>query len=140
MKVKERIFHIRDVDCYIAIEVMSKQKDILELMDEHIDNIKFAKSLNDDSQFGRFVSDDVFMILYKNGKSEYIDSAYDGHKVKRNGIVSIVCNGDYGAMVYGAFEINEFGAVTTAEKETIADRNIKEVKPSRHTRSIRYEI
>ena len=140
MKVKERIFHIRDVDCYIAIEVMSKQKDILELMDEHIDNIQFAKSLNDDSQFGRFVSDDVFMILYKDGKSEYIDSAYDGHKVKRTGIVSIVCNGDYGAMVYGAFEINEFGVVTTAEKETIADHNIKEVKPSRHTRSIRYEI
>ena len=118
MKIKERIFKIEDINCEAIVEVVSTQKDILDYMDEYIENMNY------DWFDG---SDDSYMILYKDGSEEYIHEDFDGHKIKRKGIVSIVNNNPCTAVVYGNFAINEYGVVTPSFEEEIAENNIKEV-------------
>ena len=119
MKIDERIFKIDDIDCEVIVEVVGRQKDILDCMDEYIDNMNY-------DWFD--ASDDCYMILYKDGSEEYIHEDYDGHKIKRKGIVSIVNNNPCTSVVYGGFAINEYGVVTTSEVEDISEYNIHEVE------------
>lgn len=118
MKVKERVFRIEDIDCTSIVEVVNKQKDIFDWLDEYTENLQY------DWFDG---SDDTFQIIYKNGTEDFIDEAYDGHKIRRNNISSMVYNNACTAVVYGGFEINEYGVVTAANNIIIADHNIKEV-------------
>lgn len=118
MKVKERVFRIEDLDCYIAIEIVNRQKDIFDYIDDYIENLSY------DWFDG---SDDSFQIVYKDGTEEYIDEAYDGHKIRRNNISSMVYNNACTAVVYGGFEINEYGVVSASDRVVIADHNITEV-------------
>lgn len=117
MKTKERIFKIQDIDCDLTVEIVNKQKDIFDSLDEYIENCQYE---------WYDTSDDSFEILYTNGTSEHICSDYDGHKIKRNGILSMVHNNPCTAIVYGNFSINEYGVVHPSEVEEISD-NIKEV-------------
>lgn len=118
MKVAERKFRIEDIDCVSIVEVVNKQKDILDVVDEFIENL----------QYDFFdPSDDSFAILYKDGTMDFIDACYDGHKVRRNNIVSMVYNNACSAVVYGGFEINEYGVVTVSEQVVIAENNITEI-------------
>ena len=119
MKVAERIFKVEDIDCEIIVEVVSKQKDIFDFLDEYIDNLSY------DWFDG---SDDSFEILYNDGTSEYISDDYDGHKIRRNNIASMVYNNACTAVVYGKFEVNEYGIVYASADEKIAEQNITEVK------------
>lgn len=118
MKKAERTFKIEDIDCEVTVEVVGKQKDIFDFVDEYTENLVY------DWFDG---SDDSFEILYKDGTTDYIDEEYDGHKIKRNNIKAMVYNNACTAVVYGNFEINEYGVVYAAETEKIADTNITEV-------------
>lgn len=119
MKKAERVFLIEDIDSTITVEIMSKQKDIIDCMDEYIENIEY-------DWFD--ASDESFSILYKDGTFDYVDEEYDGHKVKRNNIQSIIDNNPCTYAVYGDFEINEYGVVTVSDSEVIANTNIIEVE------------
>ena len=118
MKIKERIFRIEDIDAEVMVEVVNRQKDIFDCLDDYMDNF------NEDFFC---TEDDSFEILYKNGKTDYISSDWDGHKVRRNSILSMVYNNACTAVVYGNFEINEYGVVYASESEVIADENITEI-------------
>ena len=118
MKTKERIFKIEDIDCEVTVEIVNRQKDIFDLIDEFTENLRYSWFDADD---------DTFQILYKDGTEDYIESDYDGHKIKRNNISSIVYNNACTSIVYGSFEINEYGVITAAENTTIADSNITEI-------------
>ena len=119
MKVEERRFWIEDVECEIIIEVMNRQKDIFEIMDELLDYMEYDKNYT--------MEDDCFEIIYKDGTIDLIDEFYDGHKIKRNNILSM-CNINSGtAVVYGNFAINEHGVTSASVEEEIADHNIKEI-------------
>ena len=118
MKVNERVFRIEDLDCYIAIEIVNRQKDIFDYIDDYIENLSY------DWFDG---SDDSFQIVYKDGTEEYIDEEYDGHKIRRNNILSMVYNNACDSVVYGGFEINEYGVVSASDRVVIADHNITEV-------------
>lgn len=118
MKVKERVFRIEDLDCYIAIEIVNRQKDIFDYIDDYIENLSY------DWFDG---SDDSFQIVYKDGTEEYIDEEYDGHKIRRNNILSMVYNNACDSVVYGGFEINEYGVVSASDRVVIANHNITEV-------------
>lgn len=118
MKKAERTFMIQDIDCTVTVEIMSTQKDILECMDEYIENLEY--DFFDPS-------DDSFSILYKDGSFDFIDDGFDGHKIKRNNIQSIVWSNVCTYAVYGNFDMNEYGVVTVSETETIAQENIKEI-------------
>ena len=120
MKIKERTFLIKDIDCEVIVEVMSKQKDILSILEEYIENLDF------DWFDG---SDDSFDILYRDGTSAHIsETFYEGEKIKRNNIVSIIHNNPCTYTVYGPFKINEYGVVTVSDAEIIDTSNLIELK------------
>lgn len=114
LKVITREFLIKDIDCKVIIEVMTR-KNALEYIDEHIENIEYD------------MSDFAFSILYKDGSEDsVVGNDYDGHKIKRQNIESIVIDNPETSMVFGNYEINEYGVVTPSF-ETKIDENIEEV-------------
>ena len=118
MNIKNRVFKIEDIDCEITVEFTSKKKDIFDIVDEYIENLPYE-------WFDP--ADDSFAILYKDGTYDFIDQCYDGHKIRKQNVLSIVNNNPGTYFVYGPFEINEYGVVTPAAETIIADHNIKEV-------------
>ena len=112
-----RTFLIQDIDCKIIVELTTR-KNILSYLDEYLENIGYD-----------FFDpcDDNFVILYKNGSLDYINSDYDGHKIKRQHIASMVYTSAYSDMVFGNFELNEYGVVIPSFEEIIADNNIVEL-------------
>ena len=115
---KDRRFLIQDIDCEILVEVTTR-KEILSWLDEHIENFDY-------DWFDR--SNESFSILYKDGSYDTVNEDYDGHKVRRQNIASIVYDNPETSMVYGNFEINEYGVVTPAFEEKIAVTNIIELQ------------
>lgn len=113
----ERIFRILDIDCESIVEVRSR-KDLLDYMDEYLDNM---------SHDWFDPTNDSFAILYKDGTHDYIDSCYDGHKIKRQHIASMVYTNVCTSIVYGNFEMNRYGVVTPSDVEIIAEENIVEI-------------
>lgn len=98
---KEIIEHrIADLDCIIEIEVMTSTKDIFDWLNQYIENLAY-------DWFD--ATDESFEILYKDGTSDYIASDYDGHKIRKQGIKSMLYNNPCTYMVYGEYEINEYG-------------------------------
>lgn len=112
-----RYFFLKDIETTVIVEFARTQKEIFGWLDDMIENL----------QYDWFHTDDTFCILYKDGTEEYINSDYDGHKVKRNNIASIVYSNDCSYIVYGNFEINEYGIVYTAYDEKIDNSNIVEI-------------
>ena len=113
-----RNFRIKDIDCGSTVEIVNTQKEVLSWMDEYIENLGY-------DWFE--ASDDTFEILYKDGKQDYINEEYDGHRIRRNNIASIVYNNACTAIVYGGFKINEYGVVTASKDIEIAQENIEEL-------------
>lgn len=118
MKTKERTFRINDIDYTVTVEIVNRQKDIFDYIADYIDNLQY-------SWFD--ASDDSFQIIYKDGTTDFIDDGYDGHKIKRNNVLSMVYNNPCTAIVYGSFEINEFGVVIASAKTIISEQNITEI-------------
>lgn len=115
-KFTDKEYLIKDIDCTILVEFLPR-KELLGYIDEHIENI----------EYGFDMEDFAFSILYKDGSEDsVVGNDYDGHKIKRQNIESIVIDNPASSMVYGNYEINEYGVVTTAF-ETIIDSNIEEV-------------
>lgn len=116
--MKDRIFKIKDIDCETIVEV-STRKEVLAWLDDYIDNLECGLSDG---------GDQAFSILYKDGTCDFINEEYDGHKIKRINIASIVYDNPGTSMVYGCFEINEYGVVTPSFVEAINEENIIELK------------
>ena len=114
---KYRIFLIQDIDCKLTVEVNSR-KEVLSYLDEYLDNLP-------NEWFDG--SDECFHILYKDGMIDSINEEYDGHKIRRQNIASIVYDNPCTSMVYGNFEVNEYGVVHPVFEESISDINIVEI-------------
>ncbi len=84
----------------IEVEIMTTRKDVLDWLDQYIENL-------DDEQFD--ATDESFEIIYKDGTTEYIGSDYEGEKIRRNNIKSILYNNPCDYIVYGEYEMNEYG-------------------------------
>lgn len=118
MKVPEtRHFHIVDIDCDIKVEYETR-KNLLDRIDEYICNLQETEFFDP--------TDASFTVLYEDGTTDYIDLDYDGHKIRRQHIVSIVNTNPESNIVYGNFSMNEYGCVTVSEVEEISDYNIIE--------------
>ena len=116
---KKRRFKIIDIDCESIVEIVKTQKEVLSWMDEYLENLGYDWFK---------ASDDSFEILYKDGTEDFINEEYDGHKIRRNNIASIVYNNACTAIVYGGFTVNEYGVVTASEGSEIAEDNIEEAR------------
>lgn len=116
-KVREdRVFKIKDLDCVFMVETITR-KYMLEYIDDYIENL----------ENGYIDEDTCFNILYKDGTVDRIDYEYDGHKIRKINIMSITSDNSCTTMVYGNFEMNEYGVVTPSEKEIIDNTNIVEI-------------
>ena len=118
MKKSERHFMIQDINCISIVEIVSRSKDIFDWLDDYIENLRYEWFES---------SDESFSILYKDGTQDYIDENYDGHKIKRQNIQSMIYNNPCTSIVYGTFEINEYGVITTSNIEKISNVNINEI-------------
>lgn len=104
--IKEtRTFHIEDVDCDVLIEIASSKKDIFDFIEEYVENLEF-------DWFD--ATEDSFQILYKDGTEDFVDSDYDGHKIRRQNVKSMVYSNVSSYIVFGDYEVNEYGSVYVA--------------------------
>lgn len=111
MKAAKRLFNITTIEAKTIVETGTR-KDILSTMDQYIENM----------QYDFFdTTDDSFAILYKDGSTDYIDQCYDGHKIKRQNILSMVYTNPESDIIYGNFEMNECGVVIPSAEEVIAE-------------------
>lgn len=110
-------YRIIDIDCDVIIENVTR-KEALSWLDEFIENYEFDWC---------DLSDDSYEILYNDGSRDYINEDYDGHKIKRVNIASIVFNNAETAIVYGGYEINEYGVVSASFEKLIACENIEKI-------------
>ena len=94
--MKSRHFLITDIDEKMIVEETTR-KDILGYIDEHLENI----------EYGNDMSDYAFRILYKDGSTDEVSgNDYDGHKIKRINILSIVVDNPCTSITYGNYRIN----------------------------------
>lgn len=114
--MKRREFLINDINTKMTIEEISR-KDALDYIDEHLENIEYGSDMDDYA----------FRILYKDrSEDSVVGNDYDGHKIKRINIVSIVVDNPCTSMVFGNYEINQYGVVNPSI-ENFIDENIKEL-------------
>lgn len=114
--LKSKTFHIEDIDVDILVEECTR-KELLSWLDEYLNNFNYE-------WFDP--SEETFNILYNDGHYDMIDEAYDGHHIRRTGIASIVYDNPETSMVFGNYEINEYGVVTPSFNTDIHP-NITEV-------------
>lgn len=114
--LKSKTFHIQDIDSDIIVEECTR-KELLSWLDDYVDNFDYE-------WFDP--SDQAFSILYTDGSYDIVGEGYDGHHIKRTGIASIVYDNPSTSMVYGNYEINEYGVVSPAFQTEIHP-NIVEV-------------
>lgn len=115
---KVRKYHIKDIDTFIEVEETTR-KEVLSWLDEFLENLQYDWYTDDDTSYA---------ILYFDGSRDFItQSDYDGHRVKRTGIASIVYSNPEDYIVFGPYEMNAYGVVTPAFEMSIDD-NIEEVK------------
>lgn len=114
--MKSRYFLITDIDEKMIVEETTR-KDIIGYIDEHLENI----------EYGNDMSDYAFRILYKDGSTDVVSgNDYDGHKIKRINILSIVVDNPCTSITYGNYMINQYGVVNPSSEMEI-DNNIIEV-------------
>ena len=117
MKYRNRKFLIKDIDHVIEVNECSR-KEIFAWLDDFVENLMVYDIADEDS---------VFEILYRDGLEDRIDMEYDGHKIKRYNIYSMVYSNPMDYCVYGPFEMNEYGVVHPSFEEEIDDTNIEEI-------------
>ena len=108
-------FRIIDLDCEMIVE-RTTRKEILSYLNEYVENLQY------DWFDG---SDETFNILYNDGTYDFINEEYDGHKIRKQNISSIVFDNPCTSMVFGNIEINEYGVVTPSFEELINTENIE---------------
>ena len=115
----DRYFYIKDVECTTTVSYTTR-KELLELLDNTINNRYDTLEFMEDEGA-------CFHIMYKDGSEDVIDMFYNGHKIKRINIVSMVYTDATANLVYGNFEVSECGTVSASLTEKIDGTNIVEV-------------
>ncbi len=110
-KANRKVYRIEDdgFETEVYIETATR-RELLDLLDDTINSWNLGANC-----------DDVFEILYKDGTTEYINQEYDGHKIRRTGIASIVYDNMYNYMTYGPIEFNMCGFVKPAFENCIPE-------------------
>lgn len=101
--MKKKIFEtVFDVNA-IVFET-SRQKDILDVLDEMLENAK-------DLGWGNIFEDSSFYIQYRNNKTYEASSCGEYGEYKKKGIERIIYVNPNDTQVYGHYEVNEYGNV-----------------------------
>lgn len=107
-----KFFHIDDVD--IDIEVIETTRiNVLDYIDNLVEMINENNKLGNDARYYYDTSDMNAVIMYKDGSIEFInENDYDGHKIKRINIESMLYEDGWVSYVFGRYEVNDAGVVT----------------------------
>lgn len=97
-------YRIEDLDVSITVWETKKQKDLLDILDELLENAKV---------FTHNVFEDMAFFIQYNDGSYYsnVDGDIEG-TYKKKGIKGIHYSNPEDSQVYGAYEVNEYGCVT----------------------------
>lgn len=115
---RRKYFLIKDLDCKIIIEETSR-KDLLRDLDYYIETVN---DFNENPNSNLSIPDEEsFSILYADGSEDCINYEYDGHRIKRTGIVSIVYDNPMSSVVFGPYSINDSGVVYPSDVMEIDD-------------------
>lgn len=103
--VRKKVYPVKDFDNGITIFECTRQKEILETLNELLENAQ---------QFGlEYIFDDnSFYIEYADGSTYDISACGAYGRYKKRGIKRIIYNNANDTMVYGNYEINEYGCVS----------------------------
>lgn len=113
-RLENREFIIPSINCTSVVE-FDTRKNLLDYLECFIENLKQG-----------FKPEEYYDILYSDGTEDRIDQEYDGHKIRRQHIASMVYNNEMTSCVYGNFEINEWGSVYPSI-QTIISEKLKEI-------------
>lgn len=95
---------IKDIETHITVWECKKQKEILDVLDELLEN---AEVLGE-----QVFSDEAIHILYKDGTTyDRLEGIEDGIYKKKN-IKAIIYDNPGDTWAYGNYEVNEYGVVT----------------------------
>lgn len=98
-------YSIKDFDEKAIVWEAKRQKDILEILDEALENVE---------EFGweHIFQDDSFYIEYADGTTYTADFMGECGIYKKKGIERIIYTNCTDTQVYGDYEVNEYGNVS----------------------------
>lgn len=101
----KRLYDIKDMDVKAVVYETKRQKDILDILDEMIENAE---------QFGWAYTfeDDHFSIEYNDGTAYEAGEGGEYGVYKKKGIARIIYVNANDTQVYGDYEVNEWGNVS----------------------------
>lgn len=103
--MKKKLYDIKDFDEKSIVWETKRQKDILSILDEMLENAQ---------DFGWFYTfaDDSFYIEYTDGATYEAGSCGEYGNYRKKGISRIIYTNSYDTQVYGAYDVNEYGIVS----------------------------
>ena len=100
----KRLYDIKDSDEKSIVWETKRQKDILDVLDELLENAEIL-------DWNYVFEDDSFYVEYTDG-TVYIAGQFTEEGVyRKKGISRIIYNNPNDTQVYGAYEVNEYGIV-----------------------------
>jgi len=107
---REDTWNIKDMDLDTTVIVYKRQKPILDILDDMLENDK------EHPEWDVF-ENDSFFIQYKDGSTFSVDASGSFGKYKKNGIEGICYSNAGDTQFYGEYEMNEYGVATLKEKK-----------------------
>lgn len=103
--MKKLLYDIKDMEEKSIVYETKRQKDILDILDEIIENAE---------QFGwsYMFEDDSFYIEYADGSTYEANECGEYGVYKKRNIKRIIYVNANDTQVYGEYEVNEYGNVT----------------------------
>lgn len=103
--MKKIEYEIKDLDMKATVWETNRQKDILDVLDEMIENAE---------QFGwaYIFEDNSFYIEYTDDTTYEANECGEYGTYKKKGIKRIIYNNANDTQVYGSYEVNEYGNVS----------------------------
>ncbi len=101
----KKLYDIKDFDEKAVVWETRRQKDILDILDELLENAEIFG-------WGYIFEDDSFYIEYADGTTYEANFLGADGAYKKKGITRIIYTNANDTQVYGDYEVNEYGNVS----------------------------
>lgn len=101
----KKLYDIKDFEEKSIVYETKRQKDILDILDEMIENAEIY-------EWAYMFEDDSFYIEYKDGKTYEANECGEYGTYKKKGIERIIYVNENDTQVYGKYKVNEYGNVS----------------------------
>lgn len=101
----KKLYDIKDFDMKSIVYETKRQKDILDVLDEMLENAELFG-------WAYIFENDSFYIEYTDGSTYYVGESEEDGVYKKRGISRIIYSNANDTWVYGPYEVNEYGIVS----------------------------